>query len=679
MTKANQWFQAAAEKGNPIAQFNLAIFCEQGNTSEEGAREAAKWYLSAAEQGHLGAQTAIARCYFDGYGVPENIPEGLKWLDKAIKKGHADAMERLGSYYLHGYGVAQNYEEAYRLTKQAAELGHPGAQVNLGWMYENGEGVTKDLKEAVSWYRKAAEQGDPLALRNIGNCYYHGIGVQEDHAEGVECYKAAALAGEPVAQFNLAICFEKGDEVEQSDENRFFWLHQAAMQKHANAEYLVGAAYQDGKGVEKDLEVAKNWYTRALAHGCESAQQGLEYIASLEALKKTKGLCKDCAFAVKKGKSYFCGKHEETVTETATCAYFTEKDDVETIERFAFDFINKGKLEEGERLARLAAEQDYVPAKTLLGMYLICKKKTGDLEKNYSEGKYWLILAEAQGDAAAKKMLDDLGVDRKAGVKKSTSKKKSTPKTKGNNTKKSDELRWEIKVCQAAIEKKNKDIKREYHPLRVGFIHFARSLALMIPITVVFFLISCFGWDAHPFNRFGLEDIDFYTKAVLPIFFAALCVELVICMIVEKRVIRKNGSTGRVADEDVIEILSERMRIATSTLAAIEQGAQPDKADTKFHLTFVDAQKKCCANCAHMGEVIKTTTTEYSDGTTTQSSRHDHFYCSKLNDIEVKKGNVCDEFFSRRVAFAVNKAQNLFEKTEAELSEQMKRSSVGFR
>lgn len=264
-----------------------------------------------------------------------------------------------------------------------------------------------------------------------------------------------------------------------------------------------------------------------------------------------------------------------------------------------------------------------------------------------------------------------------AGRSASSAKKSATKKIDGKTK---EELQWEIRVCQTAIEKKNEDIKRTYHPLRVGLGHFGRAFLFFLPLVAISFIAHIASlWDAHPFGRYDFSDIELYTMAFLPLFLTALCIELLVAMFLEKKELVKQGSVGKTLACDVIEVLSERLRIARLTLLANETNAQVDEAETKFYLSFADLQKKCCINCAYVGEMIKTTTTKYSDGTTSQSSRREYFFCSKLSDTKVERRNVCNEFVSQRVAGAFNKAQKLFEETEAKLLEQESRSSVGFR
>jgi len=48
--EAVKWYHAAAERGEPQAQFNLGVFYEHGQVVPQDFAEAAKWYRLAAEQ-----------------------------------------------------------------------------------------------------------------------------------------------------------------------------------------------------------------------------------------------------------------------------------------------------------------------------------------------------------------------------------------------------------------------------------------------------------------------------------------------------------------------------------------------------------------------------------------------------------------------------------------------------
>lgn len=74
----------AAELGNPEAQFNLAMICENGvtdsrYTSEGKHCEAMRWLLAAAEHGLPRAQTKLAELYAVVSETPESWMKACGW------------------------------------------------------------------------------------------------------------------------------------------------------------------------------------------------------------------------------------------------------------------------------------------------------------------------------------------------------------------------------------------------------------------------------------------------------------------------------------------------------------------------------------------------------------------------------------------------------------------------
>lgn len=56
---ASQWFQTAAEQGNPDAQVNLGRMCILGKGVQKDEAEAARWYRKAAEQGDANGEWGL--------------------------------------------------------------------------------------------------------------------------------------------------------------------------------------------------------------------------------------------------------------------------------------------------------------------------------------------------------------------------------------------------------------------------------------------------------------------------------------------------------------------------------------------------------------------------------------------------------------------------------------------
>ncbi len=74
---------AAAEKGNPEAQFKLGYMYGVGRGVRKDGAEAAKWYRRAATQGHAGAQYNLGATYANGTGVLANLGTAVDWFFKA--------------------------------------------------------------------------------------------------------------------------------------------------------------------------------------------------------------------------------------------------------------------------------------------------------------------------------------------------------------------------------------------------------------------------------------------------------------------------------------------------------------------------------------------------------------------------------------------------------------------
>lgn len=261
----------------------------------------------------------------------------------------------------------------------------------------------------------------------------------------------------------------------------------------------------------------------------------------------------------------------------------------------------------------------------------------------------------------------------------SPSAKRGGIKKKGQKSK--EELEWEIRVCEVAVEKKKKANKRKYHPLRAGLCHLGRTLWFSLFVLPASWILNAGGilWTKFSVTDYFFDDIEFYTMWALPMFLLVLFVELLVSFILDKREVAKNGATEKVQANDAVEVLTERIRIARLMLSSIETGVEPRAEETKYYLSFAESQKKCCENCAYVGEVVNTTTTEYSDGTSTQSSKHAYYYCPKLNDAKVGKKNVCNDFLSKRVVKAFDAGDELYKETSALLKEQENRSNAGFR
>jgi len=120
---------------------------------------------AAAEKGNATAQFDLGLRFYHAQGLPQNYDEAAKWFKKAAAQGHALAQLNLGVCYGQGQGVLKDNKKAAELFRPLAEDGDAEAQGLLGALYANGEGVPNDDVESLKWFSLAASQGQEDAVR----------------------------------------------------------------------------------------------------------------------------------------------------------------------------------------------------------------------------------------------------------------------------------------------------------------------------------------------------------------------------------------------------------------------------------------------------------------------------------------------------------------------------------
>lgn len=158
-----------AEKGDPNAQYNLAILYYEGRGVPRNYAEAAKWYRKAADQGDVSAQYNLGNMYKDGQGVPQDYAEAVKWFRKAAEQGDAKAATNLAVRYASGQGVPKSQVEALKWFRVAADQGLAAAQGAVALIFSLDEGVPHNYVAAYMWFTLAAAGNfkDAIAKRDI--------------------------------------------------------------------------------------------------------------------------------------------------------------------------------------------------------------------------------------------------------------------------------------------------------------------------------------------------------------------------------------------------------------------------------------------------------------------------------------------------------------------------------
>jgi len=116
--------QRAANQGDAVAQYNLAVMYDKGEHLPQNDAKAVHWYRKASEQGHAMAQTNLGIMYTTGQGVPKDYFIAAQWFQKAARSGVDRAQYNLGIMHYYGDGVVRDRQKGCTLLRASAEKGH---------------------------------------------------------------------------------------------------------------------------------------------------------------------------------------------------------------------------------------------------------------------------------------------------------------------------------------------------------------------------------------------------------------------------------------------------------------------------------------------------------------------------------------------------------------------------
>ena len=186
------WAQQAAEQGDPLGLYNLAVLYETGMGIEPDSLMAADLYRRAEEPLRELARAGDPRGQVNlGYLLeneedPDCLREAVGWYRQAAVAGDARAQFILGYKYYHGWGLGPDTLEAVSWFTRSAEQDYPAAQHFLGNLYYGGRGVNRDTDLAIRFFRQAeAFRSNSEQVATDSSSYsYNGIVYPGDKVIG---------------------------------------------------------------------------------------------------------------------------------------------------------------------------------------------------------------------------------------------------------------------------------------------------------------------------------------------------------------------------------------------------------------------------------------------------------------------------------------------------------------
>ena len=163
-----QYYQIAADRGHPWAEYRLAELYRSGEGVARSNQEFMQLTFAAAKQGQPDAAYNLGLIYFDGVSLPADQTEAARWFSTAAAAGNADAAYNLGLMKMRGQGGERDLYGGLQMMRQAGSGGNLDAQVALGHLYASGLDTMKpDVAEAKTWFTLAAGRGNADAKASL--------------------------------------------------------------------------------------------------------------------------------------------------------------------------------------------------------------------------------------------------------------------------------------------------------------------------------------------------------------------------------------------------------------------------------------------------------------------------------------------------------------------------------
>jgi TPR repeat protein len=139
---------ALAEKGDPVAQYDVGTCFEKAKGTKVDMAAAQMWFRKSGEQGNADAAFAVGLGYTLGSGVERDPVLAVTWYKKAAYGGHAFAQQVLANQYTTGNGIEKDLAEAYALYSLAIAMGANDGFGTVNFASKNLADLEKEITPA---------------------------------------------------------------------------------------------------------------------------------------------------------------------------------------------------------------------------------------------------------------------------------------------------------------------------------------------------------------------------------------------------------------------------------------------------------------------------------------------------------------------------------------------------
>ncbi|NMH59126.1 tetratricopeptide repeat protein [Alteromonas ponticola] len=216
--KALHAFELQADKGNGLAQFNLALFHQNGWGDVADPQVACHWYAKAANNNIPAAQYETARCILNETDSPDQVDAALKWYLRAFENQIYKAGCEAGKLLLTQQVDKKTLRQGVTLCLDAAEKGSIDAALQVANWYRDGQYLSQSYLSAMHFYALAAPEKQPSAAFQMARILDMGLDVETDIRQAAYWYEVAASQGYEQAYLPVAALYWKLTQDAHSDQ-----------------------------------------------------------------------------------------------------------------------------------------------------------------------------------------------------------------------------------------------------------------------------------------------------------------------------------------------------------------------------------------------------------------------------------------------------------------------------
>ena len=283
----------AASKGQPDAQYKLALRLLEGRGYEKDDAKASELFLKAALRGHVDAMFALGRLWAQGPDGIRDTGRAKIWLAKAASAGRPEAETLLAEILLKEAeaGDASARGSAREHLKHACQSGEPGALYAMsclllddpdeGRLLLVGPDHASALAKAHACMAGAAARAHPEAALELAKMYLDGTGGPADAVLASAWLKEAQLLGAVKSDEPMFLDLRRRIESALPESERERRRDVIDIQSKASANdpgAIERLAFMtlEGDGVPQDFAEAQRLFAEAAKFGAENAEEILD-------------------------------------------------------------------------------------------------------------------------------------------------------------------------------------------------------------------------------------------------------------------------------------------------------------------------------------------------------------------------------------------------------------------